>query len=99
MIGGDLSKAERMSLSITALGELSGNPILRSNAQIGDLLYLSALPGLSATDLIPFANSVITSELFTWLIAAATVSIDLIWGIGIGIALYLLINLVKKSNS
>jgi thiamine-monophosphate kinase len=51
VIGGDLSKAERMSLSITALGELSGNPILRSNAQVGDLLYLSALPGLSAAGL------------------------------------------------
>jgi hypothetical protein len=25
--------------------------------------------------------------------------VDLIWGIGFGIALYLLINLVKKSNS
>ena len=51
VIGGDLSKAERMSLSITALGELSGNPILRSSAQVGDLLYLSALPGLSAAGL------------------------------------------------
>ena len=51
VIGGDLSKAERMSLSITALGEVTGNPILRSNAQIGDLLYLSALPGLSAAGL------------------------------------------------
>jgi thiamine-monophosphate kinase len=51
VIGGDLSKAEIMSLSITALGELSGNPILRSNAQVGDLLYLSALPGLSAAGL------------------------------------------------
>ena len=51
VIGGDLSKAERMSLSITALGEVTGNPILRSNAQVGDLLYLSALPGLSAAGL------------------------------------------------
>ena len=40
------------------------------------------------------------SNIFIYLAtAAATVSIDLIWGIGIGIALYLLINLVKKSNS
>jgi SulP family sulfate permease len=31
--------------------------------------------------------------------AVVTVSVDLIWGIGFGIALYLLINLVKKSNS
>jgi len=31
--------------------------------------------------------------------AVVTVSVDLIWGIGFGIALYLLINLAKKSNS
>ena len=31
--------------------------------------------------------------------AIVTVSVDLIWGIGFGIALYLLINLVRKSNS
>jgi len=51
VIGGDLSKSESMSLSITALGELSGKPILRSGAQVGDLLYLSSLPGLSAAGL------------------------------------------------
>ena len=51
VIGGDLSKGEKMSLSITALGELSKNPILRSGAKIGDLVYVSALPGLSAAGL------------------------------------------------
>lgn len=51
VIGGDLSKSESMNLSITALGELSGKPILRSGAQVGDLLYLSSLPGLSAAGL------------------------------------------------
>lgn len=51
VIGGDLSKSESMSLSITALGELSGKPILRRGAQVGDLLYLSSLPGLSAAGL------------------------------------------------
>ncbi len=51
VIGGDLSKSESMSLSITAFGELSGKPILRSGAQVGDLLYLSSLPGLSAAGL------------------------------------------------
>ena len=51
VIGGDLSKSESMSLSITALGELSGKPILRSGAQVDDLLYLSSLPGLSAAGL------------------------------------------------
>jgi len=40
------------------------------------------------------------SNIFIYLATAVvTVSVDLIWGIGFGIALYLLINLVKKSNS
>jgi thiamine-monophosphate kinase len=51
VIGGDLSKSEKISLSITALGELSKNPILRSGAKVGDLVYVSALPGLSAAGL------------------------------------------------
>jgi thiamine-monophosphate kinase len=51
VIGGDLSKSEKMSLSITALGELSTQPILRSGARVGDLIYLSSLTGLSAAGL------------------------------------------------
>jgi len=51
VIGGDLSKGEKMSISITAFGELNKNPILRSGAKVGDLVYVSALPGLSAAGL------------------------------------------------
>jgi thiamine-monophosphate kinase len=51
VIGGDLSKSEKMTLSITALGELSDQPILRSGAKVGDLIYLSSLTGLSAAGL------------------------------------------------
>jgi thiamine-monophosphate kinase len=51
VIGGDLSKSEKMTLSITALGELSAQPILRSGGRVGDLIYLSSLPGLSAAGL------------------------------------------------
>ena len=51
VIGGDLSKSEKMTLSITALGELSTQPILRSGARVGDLIYLSSLTGLSAAGL------------------------------------------------
>ena len=51
VIGGDLSKAQKISLSITALGEISGKPITRQGATAGDLVYLSALPGLSAAGL------------------------------------------------
>jgi thiamine-monophosphate kinase len=48
VIGGDLSKSEKMVLSITALGEMAANPIKRGGAKIGQKIYLSALPGLSA---------------------------------------------------
>jgi thiamine-monophosphate kinase len=51
VIGGDLSRAEKMSLSITALGEISEEPITRSGAKVGDIVYVSALPGLSAAGL------------------------------------------------
>ena len=51
VIGGDLSKSEKMTLSITALGELSDQPILRSGGRAGDLIYLSSLTGLSAAGL------------------------------------------------
>ena len=51
VIGGDLSKSEKMTLSITALGELTAQPILRSGARVGDLIYLSSLTGLSAAGL------------------------------------------------
>jgi len=51
VIGGDLSRAEKMSLSITALGEISEKPITRSGAKVGDIVYVSALPGLSAAGL------------------------------------------------
>ena len=56
VIGGDLSKAQKMSLSITALGEISGRPITRQGATVGDLVYLSALPGLSAAGLAILAR-------------------------------------------
>ncbi len=51
VIGGDLSRAEKISLSITALGEISEKPITRSGAKVGDIVYVSALPGLSAAGL------------------------------------------------
>lgn len=51
VVGGDLSQAEKIVLSITALGDLDTKPITRSGAMAGDLIYVSALPGLSAAGL------------------------------------------------
>ena len=51
VVGGDLSQAEKIALSITALGDLESKPITRSGAQVGDHIYVSQLPGLSAAGL------------------------------------------------
>ena len=51
VIGGDLSKAEKITISITAFGECD-SPILRSGAQAGDSIYISNLPGWSAAGLL-----------------------------------------------
>jgi thiamine-monophosphate kinase len=51
VVGGDLSQAEKIALSITALGDLESKPITRGGAQVGDHIYVSQLPGLSAAGL------------------------------------------------
>ena len=46
VVGGDLAKGEKITIAITALGEVD-KPILRSSAVPGDQIYLSNLPGWS----------------------------------------------------
>ena len=55
VIGGDLSKSEKIVISITAIGECQ-KPILRSGAMVGDQIYISNLPGWSAAGLIALQN-------------------------------------------
>lgn len=50
VIGGDLSSGSELSISITALGETI-KPLLRSGAKVGEKVYVSSLPGLSAAGL------------------------------------------------
>ena len=51
VIGGDLSRAEKIVISITAIGECQV-AILRSGAQVGDEIFISSLPGWSAAGLL-----------------------------------------------
>jgi thiamine-monophosphate kinase len=46
VVGGDLSRAEQIMISMTAVGS-SRLHITRSGARAGDLIYVSALPGFS----------------------------------------------------
>ena len=51
VVGGDLSQSEKISLTITALGDLESKPIIRSGAKAGNHIFVSQLPGLSAAGL------------------------------------------------
>jgi thiamine-monophosphate kinase len=58
IIGGDLSKAEKLTISITAIGRIVTRPLLRSGAKAGDRIYLSrpiggSGAGLALLDVIP----------------------------------------------
>lgn len=50
VIGGDLSKGEKLVISITAIGR-TNKPIRRSGASVGEYVMISHLPGWSAAGL------------------------------------------------
>jgi len=55
VVGGDISKAEQLVISISVFGEVE-NPITRSGAKVGDSVIISELPGKSAAGLIQLQN-------------------------------------------
>jgi thiamine-monophosphate kinase len=61
VVGGDISKAEQLVISISVFGEVE-NPITRSGAKIGDSVIVSGLPGKSAAGLIHLQSGTTESE-------------------------------------
>ena len=61
VVGGDISKAEQLVISISVFGEVE-NPITRSGAKIGDSVIISGLPGKSAAGLIQLQSGVTDSS-------------------------------------
>jgi thiamine-monophosphate kinase len=51
LAGGDLSRAAETFLSVAVWGKPAGEPILRSGARAGDVLFLSGWPGEAAAGL------------------------------------------------
>ena len=56
VIGGDLSRSDAITISITVIGECE-SPILRNGAQIGDQIYISDLTGWSAAGLLALQSA------------------------------------------
>lgn len=50
VIGGDITRSEKMVLSMSAIGEVE-TPILRSGAEVNDLVFITGLTGWSALGL------------------------------------------------
>ena len=45
VVGGDTTSANQFSITVVAIGEVSGEPLLRSGAKIGDNLFVSGVIG------------------------------------------------------
>ena len=61
VIGGDISKASELVISIAAIGSVS-KVITRSGAKVGDKIFISNLTGLSAAGLYQLNRGVADSE-------------------------------------
>ena len=48
IIGGDLCRGEKVSVTTTAIGAVSHSPLLRSGAQVGDKVWISGMLGEAA---------------------------------------------------
>lgn len=51
IVGGDFSRAEKLTISVTAIGRIVARPLLRSGAKPGDRIYLSRPVGGSSAGL------------------------------------------------
>ncbi len=63
VVGGDLSRAKSIMISITAIGS-SRLHITRSGARVGDSIYVSALPGWSRAGYEVLSRSLTLSKVF-----------------------------------
>jgi thiamine-monophosphate kinase len=56
VVGGDLTRARDVTISITAIGEVAGEPVLRSGARPGDVVAITGRQGWAAAGLAVLAR-------------------------------------------
>jgi thiamine-monophosphate kinase len=56
VVGGDLTAADQVMVAVTALGQVAGDPVLRSGARPGDVLALAGRQGWAAGGLAVLAR-------------------------------------------
>lgn len=48
LIGGDISSSKTLTITISAIGFMNSNPILREGAKVGDYIYYTGNPGMAS---------------------------------------------------
>jgi len=62
IVGGDISRATELSLSLTLLGELDGEPVRRSTARAGDAICVTGTLGGAAAGLTALRAGLVSRE-------------------------------------
>jgi thiamine-monophosphate kinase len=63
LVGGNVTAASELSITVTACGTISGKPLLRSGARVGDVLVLSGTVGDAAAGLRSFKSTAVAPKL------------------------------------
>jgi len=68
VIGGDLSKSEKLVLSITAIGHINSKPIKRDGAKVGDIVYGELISKADDFKDLAELSTELSEDTFDWIL-------------------------------